>query len=142
LIGRTVQFGRWSLRIVETKTMSEVPICQHCWRWGHPTALCKAKLAVCSMCKEPHHTEHHHEMASCCQGNARANPPILPTPQGEPCPHPKRCPNCGEAHAASDCKCIFWKHCFNCKWMQLKYSEVCSHRSVRFTPPTNSIAHA
>jgi hypothetical protein len=88
LIRRTVQFGRWSLRIVETRAMPGVPVCQHCWRWGHPTALCKAKSAMCSLCKEPHHTEHHREMASCCWGNARANPPIIPTPQGEPCPHP------------------------------------------------------
>jgi hypothetical protein len=142
LIRRTVQFGRWSLCIVETRAMPGVPVCQRCWRWGHPTALCKAKSAVCSMCKEPHHTEHHCEMASCCWGNAKANPPIVPTPQGEPCPHSKRCPNCGEAHVASDRKCIFWKHRFDHEWIQLKYSEVCSCQSVRLTPPANSISHA
>jgi hypothetical protein len=49
---------------VETAAMLGVPVCQRCWRWGHPTASCKAKSAVCSLCKEPHHTEHHREMAS------------------------------------------------------------------------------
>ena len=70
-----------------------IPFCQRCCKWNHPTTACKSLCIVCLIRWGPHHEENHYALTSCCKGNSSANPPISPTPEGEPCTHSHTCIN-------------------------------------------------
>jgi hypothetical protein len=107
------------------------PQCQRCWRWGHPTTRCRAKMPSCPRCAEPHTEDRHRALAGCCKGNAKANPPVPPTPAGTACPHTERCLNCEKrTHTANSNKCPFWRHRFNGQWIQRKYSALREGRAL------------
>jgi len=128
LIGRTIMLGNSLCMIREAEKHRGVPVCQRCWRWGHPSMVCRAISIVCPHCNGPHKAEEHRKVASCCKGNTNANPPILPTPQSiTECPHKAHCINCGGSHAANSRKCKFWDHRFDQQWINAKYAKVCQH---------------
>jgi len=105
------------------------PLCQQCWRWGHTIRGCKAPQLRCSHCTGPHESESHHHACGLCKGNLKAEPPIPLTAAGQPCPHLARCSNCRERHPAMDCKCSFWRHCYDPQWINTKYAKVRVHRA-------------
>ena len=101
-----------------------VPLCQRCWRWGHPTVACKVRLRTCPICSGPHSREEHHSNAGCCKPNSKLTPPSLGTPAGEPCPHRAHCPNCLGNHSADSRSCPYWSHRFDSEWIAARYSKV------------------
>jgi hypothetical protein len=50
LTGRTVQFGRWAASFRTVRANPGSPLCIRCWKWGHPTAACRALQIVCPHC--------------------------------------------------------------------------------------------
>ncbi|CAA7265981.1 unnamed protein product [Cyclocybe aegerita] len=100
-----------------------VPLCQRCWKWGHPTFACKAKQLSCTICLGPHKQKEHHQHAGCCKGNAKVKPPVLPTPRDQPCPHKGHCVNCHKDHTANSALCKFWAHRYVCEWIMAKYRQ-------------------
>ncbi|KXN85795.1 hypothetical protein AN958_10798 [Leucoagaricus sp. SymC.cos] len=110
LINSSFQFGPASCPVRPAQSHASVPVCQHCWRWGHSTYTCKS-------CAGPHSEANYHSLASCCHGNPTANPSVLATMEGAPCPHTTHCVNCNGVHSASDCKCPYWQCCFDWKWL-------------------------
>jgi len=36
-----------------------VPLCQHCWRWGHSTKACRSQAPKCPRCTGPHSEADH-----------------------------------------------------------------------------------
>ena len=101
-----------------------VPLCQRCWKWGHPTKACRGRVR-CPICGEPHTEEEHRHVAGCCKGNPGANPPVPPTPSGEPCPHSFRCLNCRkEGHSVMNRKCPFWSARFDRAKVDALYAKV------------------
>ena len=79
-----------------------IPFCQWCCKWDHSTTACKSPHVVCPICLGPHRKENHRALASCCKSNPSANPPIPPTPEGEPCSHSHVCINCWDkSHPAT-----------------------------------------
>ncbi|CAA7267582.1 unnamed protein product [Cyclocybe aegerita] len=101
----------------------QVPLCQHCWKWGHPTVACKTKQLSCPICLGPHEQKEHRQHAGCCEGNAKAKPPVPPTPHDQPCPHKGCCVNCHKDHAANSALCKFWAHRYDCEWIMAKYHQ-------------------
>ncbi|KXN87147.1 hypothetical protein AN958_09144 [Leucoagaricus sp. SymC.cos] len=122
LVGCSLQFGHWTARIIEANANPGSSLCQCCWQWGHSSQTCKQKMPRCPLCAEPHYHNAHRAFASCCKGNACQC--ILPTPTGQPCPHPPHCLNCHQAHTANSRQCPFWHHWFDKDWIHLKYQEV------------------
>ena len=63
------------------------------------------------ICSGPHSRDEHRDHAQCCKGHPKNKPhPIPPTPEGLPCPHIFRCPNCRkEGHPADSQRCEFWR---------------------------------
>nr|BAB32466.1 Gag-like protein [Tricholoma matsutake] len=135
LIGRGVQFRRYVAYVRAARANPGLPLCQRCWKWGHPTPACRAPQSKCPICAGPHRKEHHRALAGCCKGNAKANPPIPATPEGAACPHPARCTNCRKNHASDDRRCNFWRHRFDRDWIKARYDEVSARRNSR-SPPT------
>jgi hypothetical protein len=137
LIGQMVQFGQFVAVFRAARANLGSPLCQWCWKWGHPTTACWGPQIKCPIWTGPHRNEHHHTLAGCCKGGlADQPPPVGPTPEGAPCPHPARCINCHKPHAADDCRCAFWHHRFNRDWIQVRYEEV--HEWKRsHSPPTS-----
>ena len=116
-----------------------VPICTRCHRWGHAVSSCWAPQHQCPACSSPHSIDEHRVAAGCCKGNPNVNPPVLPTPRNQPCPHSARCPNCRGHHLATAMACPFWRHRFDRNWIVAKYSKVRAvHAARRITsnPPT------
>jgi hypothetical protein len=107
---RSVQWGQYTAFIRAARASPGVALCDHCWRWGHPSSACRAPLVKCAACQGPHHKEHHRVLAGCCKGNPRAQPLVPPTAMGDPCPHSARCINCQWDHAADSRHCAFWCH--------------------------------
>ncbi|KAF6742655.1 Gag-like protein [Ephemerocybe angulata] len=104
------------------------PLCQTCWKWGHPTKACQGRLR-CPICGGPHSQNEHRHQCGGCKGNAKANPPVLPTPPGAECPHSWKCLACRrDGHRVFDRKCPFWDHRFDRAWAVAKYSEVRAHQ--------------
>lgn len=99
------------------KPQPGVPLCRCCWRWGHPSEVCRSKGIFCSLCRGPHRTEAHRDFGRCCCGDPKATPPSAPTPDRVPCPHPPHCNNCGKSHAADSRDCQFWCHRFDRSWI-------------------------
>ncbi|CAA7263235.1 unnamed protein product [Cyclocybe aegerita] len=61
--------------------------------------------------------------ARCCKGNAKAKPPVPPTPHDQPCPHNGRCVNCHKDHAANSASCKYWAHRYDREWIMNKYRQ-------------------
>ena len=55
------------------------------------------------------------------KGHPHLNPPVPPTADGTPCPHPALCRNCGKAHTANSLRCQFWQHRFDRSWIMARY---------------------
>jgi hypothetical protein len=136
LLRQSVQFGWYIAHFRAARANPGMALCSHCWHWGHPESACCTPQGRCPTCSGPHRKEHHCTLAGCCKGNPNANPPILPTAEGLPCPHPVRCLNCCKAHAADDHKCDFWCHCFDSEWIKAHYAEVRERQRSR-SPNTN-----
>ncbi|CAA7267562.1 unnamed protein product [Cyclocybe aegerita] len=113
----------WSCAIRPAARHTGVPLCQRCWKWGHPTVACKAKQLSCPICLGPHEQKEHCQHAGCCKGNVKAKPPVPPTPRDQPCPHKGRCVNCHKDHAANSASCKFWAHCYNREWIMAQYRQ-------------------
>jgi hypothetical protein len=76
LIGWTVQFGQF--RAARANPGS--PLCQRCWKWGHPTTACWGPQIKCPICMGPHRKEHHCTLAGCCKGGPADQPPPVTLP--------------------------------------------------------------
>ncbi|CAA7270783.1 unnamed protein product [Cyclocybe aegerita] len=100
-LGQPIFLAGRSCAIRPTARHTGVPLCQRCWKWGHPTVTCKAKQLSCPICSGLHEQKEHRQHAGCCKGNAKAKPPVPPTPRDQPCPHKGRCVNCHKDHAAN-----------------------------------------
>ncbi|PPR07657.1 hypothetical protein CVT26_001603 [Gymnopilus dilepis] len=137
LIGKPFMFRTHKLVIEAARANPGTPLCTRCWRWGHPAIACRAAQPKCARCAGPHTEDQHRHHAGCCKGDASADPPVAPTPAGQPCPHTKRCPNCGRNHSAYERACKFWSHRFDREWFVAKYAEVRAHRLARLRRPPN-----
>ena len=124
VLNRSFNFGHHIATIRGISMNLGVPQCHNCWKWGYTTFACRAHGSKCQKCGGPHKLEHHRELAWCCKGNSKTNPPRLETKKGEPCPYSFKCINCKEDHLADDYKCPFWKHCFNREWHSKKAIEL------------------
>ncbi|TFK16336.1 hypothetical protein FA15DRAFT_607564 [Coprinopsis marcescibilis] len=100
LIGRLVSMGGKTCQIQAMKANLGVALCQRWWRWGHSAFGCTAKVLSCPKCSGPHEQGQHCQVAGCCKGNPKANPPVPAVPMGEPCTY-MRCINCMGNHAAN-----------------------------------------
>ncbi|CAA7270901.1 unnamed protein product [Cyclocybe aegerita] len=122
-LGQLIFLTGRSCAIRPTARHTRVPLCQRCWKWGHPTVTCKAKQLSCPICSGPHEQKEHHQHAGCCKGNAKAKPLVLPTPRDQPCPHKGRCINCHKDHAANLASCKFWAHHYDREWIMAEYRQ-------------------
>ena len=110
LINQSFNFGPHIATIRGINMNPGVPQCRKCWKWGHTMFVCRAHGAKYPKCNGPHALEYYRDLAWCCKGNCKLNPPRPATKQGEPCPHNFKCANCKGDHQADDPKCPFWKH--------------------------------
>jgi hypothetical protein len=124
LSGTTLQIGPVSCYVHAAHAHPGTPLCQCCWCWGHSTKACCAQAPCCPRCSGPHTKASHCSLAGCCKGNPLMKPPIPATPKGAPCPHAMWCVNCKGSHSASDKRCPFWRHCFNCTWLSARIAGV------------------
>ncbi|KXN86450.1 hypothetical protein AN958_10089, partial [Leucoagaricus sp. SymC.cos] len=131
LINTSFQFGPSLCFIWAACSYSGIPLCQHCWRWGHSTRACHSQAPRCPRCASPHTEAGHRQHASCCRGNPSAKPPQDPTPEGAPCPHAARCVNCKGDHSASDRRCPFWRHRFDRAWLAEKSAPSSLHEGLQ-----------
>jgi hypothetical protein len=105
----------------------------------HRFAVCPFRTQLCAHCAGPHHTDHHRVLGACCKAQPKANPPCAATPGGTACPHAPRCVNCGLDHMSNDTKCSFWKHRFDAKWVQKKYTAMkVGDELMQFMPLPNT----
>jgi hypothetical protein len=92
-------------------------------------------LSGCARRGKKSRSDDHWVLAGCCKGNPKATPPVPPTPEGAPCPHVSRCPNCQKPHATDDRKCNFWRHRFDQEWINkglIKAMSQVQHTAVRW----------
>ncbi|CAA7264636.1 unnamed protein product [Cyclocybe aegerita] len=122
-LGQPIFLAGRSCAIRPAARHTGVPLCQRCWKWGHPTVACKAKQLSCPICSGPHEQKEHRQHAGCCKGNAKAKPPVPPTPRDQPCPHKGRCVNCHKDHAANSASCKFWAHRYDREWIMAEYRQ-------------------
>ncbi|CAA7263212.1 unnamed protein product [Cyclocybe aegerita] len=122
-LGQPIFLARRSCAIRPAARHTGVPLCQRCWKWGHPTVACKAKQLSCPICSGLHEQKEHRQHAGCCKGNAKAKPPVPPTPRDQPCPHKGHCVNCHKDHTANSASCKFWAHCYDCEWIMAEYRQ-------------------
>ncbi|CAA7263225.1 unnamed protein product [Cyclocybe aegerita] len=80
-LGQPIFLAGRSCAIRPAARHTGVPLCQRCWTTQH---------------------------VGCCKGNAKAKPPVPPTPRNQPCPHNGRCVNCHKDPAANSASCKFW----------------------------------
>ena len=127
--GSLVCFFRW------TSPKIGVPFCSHCSSWVHNLDYCQSIHVVCPISMGPHHESNHCAFAACCKGKPNHVPPVPPTTDGEPCPHPAYCLNCGKPHATNSHSCQFWQHRFDREWiisqLQLRGEGEISHFHAR-----------
>ena len=116
---------------------SSVPQCKNCWKWEYSTFSCRIQDAKCVKCNGPHKSKHYREFGWCCKANIKINPLRLETKKGEPCPYSFKCSNCKGDHQADSNQCPFWKHQFNRKWYQKKYTKICENRSKSIRSEVN-----
>ncbi|CAA7263238.1 unnamed protein product [Cyclocybe aegerita] len=112
-LGQPIFLAGQSCAIRPAARHTGVPLCQRCWKWGHPTVACKAKQLSCPICSGPHEQKEHRQHAGCCKGNVKGKPPVPPTPHDQPCPHKGHCVNCHKDHTANSASCKFWAHCYD-----------------------------
>ncbi|KXN82877.1 hypothetical protein AN958_02074 [Leucoagaricus sp. SymC.cos] len=55
LMGHSLQFSHWTIRILEANANPGVSLCQRCWTWGHSSKSCHAKVPRCPLCGSPHY---------------------------------------------------------------------------------------
>ncbi|CAA7265609.1 unnamed protein product [Cyclocybe aegerita] len=122
-LGQLIFLAGWSCAIRPTARHTGVPLCQHCWKWGHPTVTCKAKQLSCPICLGLHKQKEHRQHARCRKGNVKAKPPVPPTPRNQPCPHKGHCVNCHKDHAANLALCKFWAHRYDREWIMAEYCQ-------------------
>ncbi|CAA7270005.1 unnamed protein product [Cyclocybe aegerita] len=122
-LGQPIFLAGRSCAIRPAARHTGVPLCQRCWKWGHPTVACKAKQLSCPICSGPHEQKEHRQHAGCCKGNAKAKPPVPPTPRDQPCPHKGCCVNCHKDHAANSASCKFWAHRYDREWIMAEYRQ-------------------
>ncbi|CAA7270659.1 unnamed protein product [Cyclocybe aegerita] len=122
-LGQPIFLAGWSCAIRPAARHTGVPLCQRCWKWGHPTIACKAKQLSCPICSGPHEQKEHRQHVGCCKGNAKVKPPVPPTPRDQPCPHKGHCINCHKDHAANSALCKFWAHCYDREWIMAEYRQ-------------------
>ncbi|CAA7259599.1 unnamed protein product [Cyclocybe aegerita] len=79
----------------------------------------------------PHEQKEQRQHAGCCKGNAKAKPPVLPTPRDQPCPHKGRCVNCHKDHTTNSASCKFWAHHYDHEWIMAEYCQVHEHAARR-----------
>ncbi|CAA7259302.1 unnamed protein product [Cyclocybe aegerita] len=130
-LGQPIFLAGRSCAIRPAARHTGVPLCQCCWKWGHPTVTCKAKQLSCPICSGPHEQKEHRQHAGCCKGNAKAKPPVPPTPHDQPCPHKGRCVNCHKDHTANLASCKFWAHRYDREWIMAEYRQVHEHAARR-----------
>ena len=109
-----------------------MPLCTHCCLWGHTTNFCNSTRIFCPICMGPHHEENHCSLSACCKGRPHLDPPVPPTANGAPCPHPALCRNCFKPYAANSPCCQFWQHHFDWSWIVARYSQEGSSRGPSF----------
>ncbi|KAJ2921336.1 hypothetical protein H1R20_g15754, partial [Candolleomyces eurysporus] len=108
-----------------------VPLCNNCWVWGHPTEACRSSTR-CKVCAGPHRESEHRRLCGLCKGNAKAKPPVPPTPAGDACPHRYRCLACRRDNCSvTSGKCPFWNHRFDRDWIAAKYAELKKESETR-----------
>ncbi|CAA7269044.1 unnamed protein product [Cyclocybe aegerita] len=122
-LGQPIFLAGRSCAIRPAARHTGVPLCQRCWKWGHPTVACKVKQLSCPICSGPHEQKEHCQHAGCCKGNTKAKPPVPPTPRDQPCPHKGRCVNCHKDHAANSALCKFWAHRYDREWIMAEYRQ-------------------
>ncbi|CAA7271389.1 unnamed protein product [Cyclocybe aegerita] len=130
-LGQPIFLAGRSCAIRPAARHTGVPLCQRCWKWGHPTVACKAKQLSCPICSGPHEQKEHRQHAGCCKGNAKAKPPVPPTIRDQPCPHKGRCVNCHKDHTANSASCKFWAHRYDREWIMAEYRQVREHAARR-----------
>ncbi|CAA7267576.1 unnamed protein product [Cyclocybe aegerita] len=89
---------------------------------GQPIFLAGRSCAIRPAAR-PHEQKEHRQHAGCCKGNAKAKPPVPPTPRDQPCPHKGRCVNCHKDHAANSASCKFWAHRYDREWIMAEYRQ-------------------
>ncbi|KAJ2912188.1 hypothetical protein MD484_g8225, partial [Candolleomyces efflorescens] len=102
LINKRVSIFGVACTISAAAANPRVPLCQNCWRWGHPTSACRS-ASTCPKCGGPHREHEHRRCCGLCKGNAKATPPVAPTPADD-LPHLDYMggdPNCHSHTAAS-----------------------------------------
>jgi len=117
-----------------------VPQCKNCWKWEYSTFSCRIQGAKCVKCNGPHKSKHYREFGWCCKANTKINPLRLETKKGEPCPYSSKCSNCKGDHQADSNQCPFWRHQFNRKWYQKKYTKIRENRSKSIRSEVNDIS--
>ena len=116
---------------------SSVPQCKNCWKWEYSTFSCRIQDAKCVKCNGPHKSKHYREFGWCCKANIKINPLRLETKKGEPCPYSFKCSNYKGDHQADSNQCLFWRHQFNRKWYQKKYTKIRENRSKSIRSEVN-----
>ena len=124
IINRSFNFGRHIAMVRGTTMNPGIPQCHNCLKWEHTTFAYQAHRAKCQKYGGPHKLEHHRDLAWCCKGNDKTNPPQLETKKGELCLYSFKCISCKKDHLADDAKCPFWKHWFNREWHTKKAQEL------------------
>ena len=109
-----------------------MPLCTRCCSWGHNTNFCNSTHVFCPICMGPHRKENHRSLSPCCKGHPHLIPPVPPTADGAPCPHPALCQNCGKLHAPNSPHCQFWQHRFDRSWIMAHYSQKGGSRGPSF----------
>ncbi|CAA7263228.1 unnamed protein product [Cyclocybe aegerita] len=99
-LGQPIFLAGRSCAIRPAARHTGVPLCQRCWTTQH---------------------------VGCCKGNAKAKPPVPPTPRNQPCPHNGRCVNCHKDPAANSASCKFWAHRYNREWIMAEYCQNVHH---------------
>ena len=104
-----------------------VPRCKNCWKWGHSMFSCRIQGSKCIKCNS-HKSENHCEFGWCCKANKKTNPPQLKTKKGKPYLHMFKYLNYWGDYQADSNLCLFWRHRFNKKWQQKKYTKIHENR--------------
>ncbi|CAA7270796.1 unnamed protein product [Cyclocybe aegerita] len=114
-LGQPIFLAGRSCAIRPTARHTGVPVCQRCWKWGHPTIACKAKQLSCPICSGPHEQKEQCQHAGCCKGNAKAKPTMAAVSTATKTTPPTQ----------------FWAHCYDREWIMAEYRQVHEHAACR-----------
>jgi len=87
------RFTIWDKQLSNNIKIRGVPFCSCCSSWGHNLDYCWSIRVVCPICMGPHRESNHRAFAASCKGKPNHVPPVPPTTDGEPCPHPASAKN-------------------------------------------------